>query len=113
MYAVMMGIATGSGYLCYVASFRAVGVPSISFHYLFKLGANPWFVLAVLLSGSTILLRPFFYEAVGATRGYWILVGVAGVVSALIVMLYLREHLSPVQWVGVAMAFTGAMLVSR
>jgi drug/metabolite transporter (DMT)-like permease len=108
-----MGIATGLGYLCYVASFRAVGTPSISFHYALKLGFNPWFITAVFLSGATIFVRPFLYEAVGATKGYWVLVGVSGVMSALIVMFSLKESLSMTQWLGVALAFTGAVLVSR
>ena len=108
-----MGIATGLGYLCYVASFRAVGSPSISFQYAFKLGFNPWFITAILLSGATIFARPFLYEAVGATKGYWVLVGISGVMSALIVMFSLKESLSMTQWIGVSLAFTGAILVSR
>ena len=113
MYALMIGVATGGGYLCYVASFRAVGAPSLSLQFFAKLAMNPWFIAAILLSGSTIILRPFVYEAIGATRGYWVLISIAGVASSLIVIVSLREHMTAIQWVGVMFAFTGAILVSR
>jgi len=112
LYALAMGVATGGGYLAYVNAFKAVGSPALNMTYLTNLSFNPWFIVAIILSGSTILLRPFVYEAVGASRGYWILSGVGAVGASFIVVMILKERMEPLQWVGAFMAICGSILVA-
>ena len=112
LYARLIGVCTGSGYVAYITAFKAVGSPSLHISYFTHLSFNPWFILAVILSGSTVFLRPFVFEAVGASRGYWILAGIGAVAASFIVVMFLRERMEPLQWIGAFLAECGSILVA-
>lgn len=109
----MIGMATAGAYICYIEAFRNVGAPAATISYVTKLALSPYFIVAVLLSGSSIVARPFLYEALGAQKGYFVMVGIGAVVSTAIIIAFFRERMDNLQYIGALMAICGSILVAR
>ena len=110
---MIMGAGTAGAYIFYIEAFRAVGSPSMSLAYASRLVMNPYFVLAVFMSGSSIFARPFLYESLGAQRGYFVMAGIGAVVATSVIVAVFRERMDNLQYVGALMAICGSVLVAR
>lgn len=108
-----MGLATACAYICYVEAFKVAGSPGVNMGYVLKLGFNPWFIVAVLMSAMTIVGRPFIFEALGAQKGYFVMVGIGSVVATAVIVGYFKERFEVYQVIGALMAICGSILVAK
>ena len=113
MLSSLMGLATAGAYICYIEAFKIAGSPGFNLGYITRLGLNPWFVVAAVMSAGAIVARPFVFEALGAQRGYFVMVGVGSVVATIVIVSFFKEHFNTYQWIGALMAVCGSILVAR
>jgi len=109
---VLIAILAALNTLFWGLCIREVGSPSMSLDFLFKLGFNRFFILALASAFIASLLTYSVLASLGVMRGRFFL-ATGAIATILVAHFILGERMEPIHWLGIGLILIGALLLGR